>query len=234
VVGMFPCYAEGDDVVVLTGENQEATTLHFLRQQVPTNGICYCLADFIIGNKEKPDYIGLFVTTMGNLIDEIATYYEKRNDDMKYILVKALGDRLVESLTEYLHEKVRKEIWGYAKDENLTVKELIEEKYLGIRPAPGYPACPDHTEKITIWDILNVKKTIGVSLTESMMMKPASSVCGYYFAHPSSRYFAITMLGMDQIEDYASRKKLSVSEVLWWLGHLVPEYQGKQLAKYQM
>jgi 5-methyltetrahydrofolate--homocysteine methyltransferase len=150
-------------------------------------------------------------------VDEKATEFENQLDDYNSILVKALGDRLAEAFAEYLHLKVRKEIWGYASDEQLSNQELIKENYKGIRPAPGYPACPDHLEKPTIWDILKVEENIGVKLTESMAMWPASSVSGYYFAHPDCKYFGLGKIKSDQVADYAKRRNISIDTATKWL-----------------
>lgn len=176
------------------------------------------LADFIAPKESGiQDYIGCFCVTTGFGVDEKASEFEKQLDDYNSILVKALGDRLAEAFAEYLHLKVRKEIWGYASDENLTNDELIKENYTGIRPAPGYPACPDHLEKPTIWKLLNVEEKIGVKLTESMAMWPAASVSGYYFAHPQSKYFGLGKIKNDQVEDYAKRRNISIEMASKWL-----------------
>jgi 5-methyltetrahydrofolate--homocysteine methyltransferase len=176
------------------------------------------LADFIAPKDSGvQDYIGCFCVTTGFGVDEKATEFENQLDDYNSILVKALGDRLAEAFAEYLHLKVRKEIWGYASDEQLSNQELIKENYKGIRPAPGYPACPDHLEKPTIWDILKVEENIGVKLTESMAMWPASSVSGYYFAHPESKYFGLGKIKSDQVADYAKRRNISIDTATKWL-----------------
>ncbi|QYS91529.1 DUF559 domain-containing protein [Flavobacterium covae] len=191
-----------------------------LRQQsVKTAGAPnIALADFIVPKESgKQDYMGCFCVTTGFGVDEKAKEYEQQLDDYNSILVKALGDRFAEAFAEYLHEKVRKEIWGYASDENLTNEELIKESYKGIRPAPGYPACPDHLEKPTIWKLLEVENQIGVKLTESMAMWPASSVSGYYFANPQSKYFGLGKIKQDQVEDYAKRRGISIEEATKWL-----------------
>nr|WP_262494682.1 vitamin B12 dependent-methionine synthase activation domain-containing protein [Flavobacterium davisii] len=191
-----------------------------LRQQsVKTAGAPnIALADFIAPKETgKQDYIGCFCVTTGFGVDEKAKEYETNLDDYNSILVKALGDRLAEAFAEYLHERVRKEIWGYASDENLTNEELIKESYKGIRPAPGYPACPDHLEKPVIWKLLDVENQIGVKLTESMAMWPASSVSGYYFANPQSKYFGLGKIKPDQVADYAKRRGISIEEATKWL-----------------
>ena len=162
------------------------------------------------------DYIGGFVVTAGDQVDKYADSFKKKHDDYSSIMVKALGDRTAEALAELIHKKVR-EIWKYGKDENLTNEDLIRENYRGIRPAPGYPSCPDHTEKAILWEILEAEENTGVSLTESYAMNPGSSVSGFYFSHPESRYFNLGKILKDQVEDYAERKGLSVDEVEKWL-----------------
>jgi 5-methyltetrahydrofolate--homocysteine methyltransferase len=182
------------------------------------------LADFIAPKDSgKQDYMGAFCVTTGFGVDEWAAEFEKDNDDYNSIMVKALADRLAEAFAEYLHEKIRKEIWGYASDENLSPEALIEEQYKGIRPAPGYPACPDHLEKPTIWKLLDVENQIGVTLTESMAMWPASSVSGYYFGHPESKYFGLGKIKEDQVIDYAKRRSCSTEMALKWLAPNVAE-----------
>nr|WP_255411042.1 vitamin B12 dependent-methionine synthase activation domain-containing protein [Flavobacterium sp. 1] len=176
------------------------------------------LADFIAPKESgKVDYMGAFCVTTGFGVDEWAAEFEKDLDDYNSIMVKALADRFAEAFAEYLHEKIRKEIWGYAADEVLSKQALIEEDYKGIRPAPGYPACPDHLEKPTIWKLLNVEKEIGVTLTESMAMWPASSVSGYYFGNPESRYFGLGKIKEDQVIDYAKRRSVSTDVAMKWL-----------------
>ena len=163
------------------------------------------------------DYLGFFVTTAGVGLDEVVKRFEKAGDDYTAIMLKALADRLAEAFAEHLHERVRKEFWGYRKEESLSREELVREKYKGIRPAPGYPACPDHTEKRILFDLLDAEKKTGVTLTESFAMWPASSVSGYYFSHPQSSYFAVGRIGKDQVEDYARRKAMSVAAIEKWL-----------------
>ncbi len=167
--------------------------------------------------------MGCFCVTTGFGVDEKAKSFEEQLDDYNSILVKALADRFAEAFAEYLHERVRKEIWGYAAQEELSNTELIKEEYSGIRPAPGYPACPDHLEKPTIWKLLNVEEEIGVTLTESMAMWPAASVSGYYFANPESRYFGLGKIKKDQVEDYAKRRGISVEKAEKWLAPNISE-----------
>jgi very-short-patch-repair endonuclease len=195
------------------------TFLTLRQQSVKTAGAPnIALSDFIAPkNSGKQDYIGCFCVTTGFGVEEKAIEFETQLDDYNSILVKALGDRLAEAFAEYLHLKVRKEIWGYASDENLSNQDLISEEYKGIRPAPGYPACPDHLEKPTIWKLLNVEKEIGVRLTESMAMWPASSVSGYYFANPDSKYFGLGKIKEDQVIDYAKRRGISTEMAHKWL-----------------
>ncbi|HEY5344996.1 MAG TPA: methionine synthase [Verrucomicrobiae bacterium] len=220
VYGLFPANCIGDDVELYTDESRTKvlTTLHFLRQQIDKGDGTpnYCLADFI-APKGSPDYIGAFAVTAGAEVKDLADEYKKQNDDYNAIMIEAIADRLAEAFAEYLHKRTRDE-WGFGKTENLATEDLIEEKYRGIRPAPGYPACPDHTEKDTLWKLLDVEKNTGIQLTESFAMWPGSSVSGLYFAHPDSKYFAVGKLGKDQVEDLSARKNKSVSEMERWLG----------------
>ena len=220
ILGIFPANTVNDDDIQLTTDNQQPTTFLTLRQQSQkTAGASnIALADFIAPKDSGvQDYMGCFCVTTGFGVEEKAKAFEQNLDDYNSILVKALGDRLAEAFAEYLHEKVRKEIWGYASDENLSNQELIAENYKGIRPAPGYPACPDHLEKPTIWKLLNVEQEIGVKLTESMAMWPASSVSGYYLANPESKYFGLGKIKNDQIEDYAKRRNITLEQAQKWL-----------------
>lgn len=228
VVGIFPCKRVGDDVHVsplrpdghlppLAGGGWEGgVTFHFLRQQKKKDNdqIYYSLADFI----GPQDYIGGFAVTAGDGAGEYAARFEKQNDDYSAIMVKALADRFAEAFAEYAHEIVRKHTWGYAADEKLDIEGLIKEEYQGIRPAPGYPASPDHTEKRTLFDWLSVEKNTGIELTENFAMTPPSSVSGLYFAHPEAKYFAVGKIDRDQLEDYAARKGKPVEEMERWLG----------------
>jgi len=203
-----------------TTDNGQRTIFLTLRQQSQKTAGApnIALADFIAPKDSgKQDYIGCFCVTTGFGVDEKASEFEKQLDDYNAILVKALADRLAEAFAEYLHLQVRTEIWGYASNESLTNLELIKEEYKGIRPAPGYPACPDHLEKPTIWKLLQVEENIGVTLTESMAMWPASSVSGYYFAHPESKYFGLGKIKSDQVVDYAKRRSISTEEATKWL-----------------
>jgi 5-methyltetrahydrofolate--homocysteine methyltransferase len=232
ILGIFPANTINDDDILVESQkskveskepttiNQQPTTFLTLRQQSQKTAGApnIALADFIAPKDSgKQDYMGCFCVTTGFGVDEKAAEFEKQLDDYNSIMVKALGDRLAEAFAEYLHLKVRKEIWGYASEENLSNQDLISEEYKGIRPAPGYPACPDHLEKPTIWKLLNVEQEIGVTLTESMAMWPAASVSGYYFANPESKYFGLGKIKEDQIIDYAKRRGISTEMATKWL-----------------
>ena len=223
VLGIFPANTVNDDDIEIsqaTNNQQPTTKFLTLRQQSQktVGAPNIALADFIAPKDSGvQDYMGCFCVTTGFGVEEKAKAFEKEFDDYNSILVKALGDRLAEAFAEYLHEKVRKEIWGYASEEHLSNQELIAENYKGIRPAPGYPACPDHLEKTTLWHLLDVENVIGVKLTESMAMWPASSVSGYYFAHPESKYFGLGKIKKDQVEDYAKRRNISIELAEKWL-----------------
>ncbi|MCB0430559.1 MAG: methionine synthase [Flavobacteriales bacterium] len=222
VVGIWPAAAKGDDVVLYTDETrkEKLATLYFLRQQTKkaTGQPSKSLADLVApeGNNQT-DYVGAFAVTAGLNIEPHLKAFEKEHDDYRSILLKALADRLAEACAEYMHEQVRKKYWGYANGEQLSNEELIKEAYKGIRPAAGYPACPDHTEKATIFNLLDAENRIGVKLTDSFAMYPAASVSGCYFSHPESRYFGLGKIGKDQVEDYAARKGWPVADVERWL-----------------
>ena len=223
IFGLFPANTVADDdIEVYTNDQREEVAVKFLtlRQQLKkregkTN---VALADFIAPKASgKPDHIGAFCVTAGFGTAELAKQYEEANDDYNAIMVKALADRLAEAYAEYLHEQVRRQHWGYAAEEQLDNEALIKESYKGIRPAPGYPACPDHLEKNTIWELLKVEESIGVSLTESLAMWPAASVSGYYFAHPEAHYFGVGKITQDQVKSFAERKNIAVEEAEKWL-----------------
>jgi len=221
IYGIFPANQVNDDDIQLYDENgKELEKFLTLRQQAQkTKGAPnIALADFIAPKDNGvTDYMGAFCVTTGFGVDEWAAEFEKDLDDYNSIMVKALADRFAEAFAEYLHEKVRKEVWGYSKDETLSAEAMIAEEYKGIRPAPGYPACPDHLEKPTIWKLLNVENKIGVTLTESMAMWPASSVSGYYFGNPESKYFGLGKIKEDQVIDYAKRRSISTDKATKWL-----------------
>ncbi len=222
VVGLFPANSFGDDVIVFEDEARtiQKARFHFLRQQgekragQPNSSLADYIAPWDSG---KEDYIGMFAVTAGLGIETLIQHYEAEHDDYKSIMVKALADRLAEAHAEYMHYKIRTDFWGYSPEETFNNMELIAEKYTGIRPAPGYPACPDHTEKQTLFDLLEVEKNTGISLTESFAMYPASSVSGFYFSHPQSRYFGVGKIQKDQIVDYAERKGKPIEEIEKWL-----------------
>lgn len=221
VVGFWPANAVGDDITVYTDGTRDVplATLHTLRQQVmhADDRPNWALADFIAPTDSGiKDFIGGFVVTTGTKVEALAERFAADNDDYRAIMVKAIADRFAEACAEYMHEVVRTDLWGYAEEE-LTNDELIREKYQGIRPAPGYPACPDHTEKQTIFDMLDATEHIGVALTESFAMTPAAAVSGLYFAHPDSRYFGVRSVGQDQLADYAARKGMAIDEAARWL-----------------
>lgn len=219
---MFPANSVGDDIEVYTDESRTevAKVLHNLRQQTEKpKGFNYCLSDYIAPKESgKADWIGAFAVTGGIGERELADAYKAAGDDYNAIMIQAVADRLAEAFAEYLHEQVRKDIWGYSPDEDLSNDDLIREKYQGIRPAPGYPACPEHTEKGSLWELLQVEETIGMSLTTSYAMWPGASVSGWYFSHPDSRYFAIAQIQDDQRDSYADRKGWDLVEAEKWLG----------------
>ncbi len=218
IFGLFPANSINDDVEVQTGENN--FVFRTLRQQLQRReGVPdYALSDFIAPKESgKQDYIGCFCVSTGFGTAELAAQYEKDLDDYSSIMIKALADRLAEAFAEYLHKEVRIKHWGYAANEDLSNEDLINESYKGIRPAPGYPACPDHLEKLTIWEILKVEERIGVKLTESLAMWPAASVSGYYFGNPEARYFGLGKIKEDQVNDFAERKGISIEDATKWL-----------------
>lgn len=228
ILGIFPANTINDDdiQIPLTTENQQLTTFLTLRQQSQKTAGApnIALSDFIAPKETNiQDYMGCFCVSTGFGVEEKANEYAQQLDDYNAILVKALGDRFAEAFAEYLHLKVRKEIWGYDANEDLSNADLIRESYKGIRPAPGYPACPDHLEKLTIWKLLQIEEKIGVKLTESMAMWPASSVSGYYFANPESKYFGLGKIKADQVVDYAKRRNISTEEATKWLAPNISE-----------
>jgi 5-methyltetrahydrofolate--homocysteine methyltransferase len=227
VIGFFPANAEGDDIIVYADETRtrERTRLFTLRQQMARTSDRrrhVALADFVApAASGRADYIGGFAVTAGIGEEAIAERFARANDDYSKILSQALADRLAEAFAERMHERVRKEFWGYAADEALSKEALIRETYAGIRPAPGYPAQPDHTEKRTLFDLLDAEAATGIKLTESFAMWPGSSVSGLYFSHPDSHYFGVGRIEQDQAEDYAARKGWSLAEAERWLGPIL-------------
>ncbi|MFV8783654.1 methionine synthase [Microbulbifer sp. SA54] len=223
VFGLWPANSDGDDVIVYSDESRtkEVARLHQMRQQIQKrggDGYCRSLADFVApAGSGVADYVGGFAVTTGIGADQLAAEYEAKHDDYNSIMVKALADRLAESFAEYLHREVRRQYWGYQPEETLSNDELIREAYSGIRPAPGYPACPDHTEKATLFKLLNAEQNTGIKLTESFAMMPAASVSGWYFAHPESKYFNVGKIGRDQLQSLAERKGTTEQELERWL-----------------
>jgi len=222
-VGFWPAARSGADDIALYADDSRSeviATLHHLRQQTQKQGGKHnvSLADFIApADSGAADYIGGFCVTTGHGVDKLAAEFEAQHDDYSSILLKSLADRLAESFAEYLHRLVRKELWGYDASESLGTEDLIREHYQGIRPAPGYPACPDHTEKATLFSLLDATNACAISLSENFAMSPASSVSGFYLSHPESRYFAVGKIGRDQVEDLAQRKGETVGVIERWL-----------------
>lgn len=219
IFGIFPANSNESDDIILQNDQQEFTFRTLRQQHKKSDGKEYlALSDFIAPKSSGiQDYVGAFCVTTGFGTEELAQKYYDQGDDYTAIIVKALADRLAEAFAEFLHHKVRTRIWGYAQNENLQNEDLIAEKYSGIRPAPGYPACPDHLEKLTIWDLLKVKENIGVELTESLAMFPTAAVSGYYFAHPKSKYFGVGKIAEDQLADFAARKNIEIEFARKWL-----------------
>jgi 5-methyltetrahydrofolate--homocysteine methyltransferase len=222
VLGFFPAHNDDDDLIVYKDDSRDEVLerLCHLRQQrsKPAGQPQNCLADYVApASTGLRDHVGAFAVTAGIGIDEHVERFEQDHDDYSAIILKALADRLAEAAAEYLHERVRRELWGYAADEQLSNDELIAEQYRGIRPAPGYPACPDHTEKDKLWTLLGVERSIGLKLTESYAMVPTAAVSGFYFSHPDARYFSVGKIDRDQLQSYAKRKGMSVVEAEKWL-----------------
>jgi 5-methyltetrahydrofolate--homocysteine methyltransferase len=221
VLGFWTANRLGEDIQLYSdpGASVPLAVFHGLRQQMKkaSGQPNFSLADFVAPCEcGRIDHVGAFAVTAGEEVHQVATDFERRHDDYLSIMAKALGDRFAEAFAECLHRKAR-EFWGFGRSENLTKEDLIREKYRGIRPAPGYPAQPDHTEKLTIWDVLDVERRTGIRLTESLAMYPGSSVSGIYFAHPDAKYFGVGKIERDQVEDYAARKGLSLAETERWL-----------------
>jgi 5-methyltetrahydrofolate--homocysteine methyltransferase len=226
VYGLFPANSVGDDIEIYADESRSEVlmTWHGLRQQHerPAGKPNYCLADFI-ATKESgvPDYVGAFAVTAGLGIEARLAGYERTHDDYRAIMLKSLADRFAEATAEWLHARVRKEFWGYAAEETLSCEDLVKEAYRGIRPAPGYPACPDHTVKGDVFKLLDATANTGMELTESFAMTPAAAVSGFYFAHPDAHYFAVSKIGRDQLEDWARRTGMTVEDAARWLAPLL-------------
>lgn len=221
VYGFWPAASVGDDILIYGDDERrrELTRFHTLRQQWERKGqdAFYALADFVAPQESgRTDHLGAFAVTTGHGSADLVARYQRDHDDYNSIMVKALADRLAEAFAERLHQIARND-WGYGRDEKLTSEELIDERYRGIRPAPGYPACPDHTEKWLLFDLLDAERATGIHLTESLAMDPPASVCGLYFAHPKARYFSVDRLTRDQVEDYSRRKGMKIKEVERWL-----------------
>jgi 5-methyltetrahydrofolate--homocysteine methyltransferase len=222
VIGIYPASSKNEIINVFSDKSKlkKLASFHFLRQQNKKGEGRFnsSLADYVAPVEEKNGgYIGFFALTAGLGIKNLITDFEKEKDDYHIIMVKALADRMAEAFAELMHEKVRKKLWGYASNENLDNDSLIREAYQGIRPAPGYPACPDHTEKRTLFNLLEVEKNIGIKLTENFAMYPTASVSGYYFAHPKAKYFGVGKIGKDQVKIYAKQKKIKIQEAERWL-----------------
>ena len=221
VYGLFAACSIGDDIDVYADDSKKAilATIHTLRQQgeKPQGQPNLALADYVAPQSSgRTDHVGAFAVTAGLRLDELCRKFDQDHDDYNSIMAKALADRLAEAFAEYLHKRVREQ-WRYGRLERLTNDDLIREKYRGIRPAPGYPACPDHTEKRTLFDLLQVERHTGITLTESFAMLPAAAVSGWYFAHPEAKYFAVGKIGRDQVEEYARRKRMDLATIERWL-----------------
>jgi 5-methyltetrahydrofolate--homocysteine methyltransferase len=219
VCGIFQAYATADDEIILPNENEK---FHFLRQQVERvpGAPCLCLTDYISPDSTANDAIGCFAVTAGHGLPELVEQFRLQNDDYSVILIEAIADRLVEATAEWLHEKVRRELWGYELEAPLPLEEIIRERYQGIRPAPGYPACPDHSEKEKIFQLLSATEKTGMLLTENFAMYPASSICGWYFSHPEAKYFGVGRILDDQLSEYAKRKNVTVEKIRTFLSNL--------------
>jgi 5-methyltetrahydrofolate--homocysteine methyltransferase len=222
IVGLFGAGSNGDDVEVFANSKDDGPSarFHFLRQQQAhaRQEPNFCLADFVApADSATRDHIGLFALTAGIGTSDLVQRFEREHDEYNAIMARALADRLTEALAELLHQRVRKSLWGYAADEDLAPEQLIRERYAGIRPAAGYPACPDHSEKAALFELLEVEKHTGITLTDNFAMLPAASISGYYFAHPAARYFRLGAIARDQVEDYARRKGIAPAEAERWL-----------------
>jgi 5-methyltetrahydrofolate--homocysteine methyltransferase len=235
VIGFFPANSVDDDIEVYADESRKQVVhrLHHLRQQKakPAGQPHFSLTDFVAPRESGvPDWIGAFAVTAGLGLETKVREFESRHDDYGSIMVKALADRLAEALAERMHERVRREFWGYVPEERFINDQLVQEAYRGIRPAPGYPACPDHTEKATLWRMLDAEKNTGIRLTESFAMYPTAAVSGWYFSHPEAKYFQVGRIDADQVADYARRKGVPVAEVERWLAPIVDYQPGSRAA----
>jgi 5-methyltetrahydrofolate--homocysteine methyltransferase len=235
VIGIFPANSVDEDIEVYADESRAGVLyrLHHLRQQKPkpAGQPHYALADFVAPRESGvADWIGAFAVTAGLGLDDKLREFEARHDDYGSIMLKALADRLAEALAERMHERVRREFWGYAPEERFTNDQLVREEYRGIRPAPGYPACPDHTEKATLWRMLDVERNAGIRLTESFAMYPTAAVSGWYFSHPEARYFQVGKIDADQVADYARRKGLALADAERWLAPIIGYDAGSRAA----
>lgn len=233
IIGLYPANSKGDDIIIYKDDTRQEVLdiLPMLRQQElrDKTGRCLSLSDYMApAETGKKDYIGTFAVTAGHETEEHVKAYKEAGDSYNSIMFRLLADRLTEAFAELLHLKVRKDYWGYDPDENLEKQELFKEKFQGIRPAPGYPACPDHTLKKHLFDLLEVEQNIGISLTESCAMNPASSITGLFIAHNESRYFGVGKVSKDQVEDYAKRKKLNIREAEKWLEPVL-SYKSKDI-----
>jgi 5-methyltetrahydrofolate--homocysteine methyltransferase len=213
-VGLFPAFARGDDLVVLSQDRRtELAVVPQLRQQHTGDRPNLCLVDFVASQGGPPDHIGAFVVTAGEGLEALVAAFEASHDDYQALLAKSLADRLAEAFAEWAHARVRRELWGYAADEQVSPEDAIAERFRGIRPAPGYPAAPDHAAKRAIFDLLDAERRTGASLTESFAVLPTAAVSGWYFAHAEARYFAVGTLGPDQVADFAARRSAGEDEV---------------------
>lgn len=223
VIGFYPANNIGDDDIEIFADESRSEVSHTLRnlrqqQEKAADKPNRCLSDFVAPKDSGlEDYVGGFAVTAGIGIDEHVARFEAEHDDYQAIMIKALADRLAEAFAERMHQRVRKEFWGYASDETLSNADLVQEQYKGIRPAAGYPACPDHTEKDTLWELLKAQQNAGISLTESKAMVPTAAVSGIYYSHPEACYFAVGKINRDQVEDYAQRKALDITQAHYWL-----------------
>ena len=231
VIGLWPANAVGDDIELYQNEQRNTllNTVHTLRQQnkKAASQANYALSDFVAPKESGiADYMGGFAVTAGIGIEEHIARFEANHDDYNSIMIKAIADRLAEAFAERMHQRIRTEFWGYADESNLTVEQLITEQYRGIRPAPGYPACPDHTEKEILFNLLNATEATGITLTESFAMLPTAAVSGWYFGHPESKYFGLGKINKDQVVDYAQRKNMPLEDVERWLSPVLAYEPG--------